>query len=485
MNNIISKIILVETRSYQDAVIRPYNLRMDNDSLNKLEGMLNRGGDAIDRITDVTLAHNLPGVIGLSASPQLAHIPYGWQTKRLRFMMEVISDRPGGRLFTYIQGFSNYYDVSLSNHIDPEMILYVNSVTEVQELILPTGEPTYRVLKSYNTFSSGAIVDDQNSLMHSGFKVVRPMDVVASLNSLPDLHDESGSIVFDTVSRLNTGDTSWRRNNNPGKYFATTLNSYIDSQNSSLSASYNYQDMKNNTLSMVAENTLLSNPFFHHVSNITGEVKPSQFTVGFLNHMDPGLLSDRNRTILIKRDNEPVNLSRDYSVLDSDTTENLFQPNIETLRAQEVANSLLDLTVSNFITELVVSFSNNSTTGEPIITIQDVQCFISNISEIDFCNQLISYIKMVILPKISNNNELLVEVSARLSLIGDTSIFISFNGQPGVLFRFPSFADSCYAPVISTTGEKNGLVDEFRNVLAVVGADRMLTDYTENTFRYY
>lgn len=489
MRHRINRLLLVETREYKDPAIRSYTLNLNNESLDRLEQMVNRGS-TLDRITDITLAQNLPEAIQLSSSPQLAKIPYGWNTARLRFMMEVESDTHMGKLFTYIQGFTNYFDPSISGMIDPNTIMYFNSVTEVLEVVLPTGERQYRVLKSYNTFSSGSKGDVHGDPMVAtdyGMKVIRPLDVVASINSLPDIHNPEENITFDTISTLSRAHTSWRRNNNPTRYFQTTLNAYIDGQNASMTnPSYSHQDMRNNSMSLVAETTLASNPFLHYISSETGMINPTEFTIGFLNDMDPTLLSDPMRCSLVKRDQQPINLSRDYTVLDSDITEELFQPTIETIRAQEIAVSLLDLCVTNFITEIVVSFTNNTTTGEAIITPQDVQCFIPNISDVDFCNQLINHIRLVLMPKITNGNLLLVDCSVRLSLTGDTTVFLGFNGQPQTLFRFPTFADSCFVPVISNTMEKNSIVEDFTNALTVIGADKIVAeDMPLSSYEYF
>lgn len=109
----VKRLLLIATKKdYKDVYQRSYQLNANIGTINKLEAVFNNAGvNQNASITDNMLAQYVPDIIGLSANPVgVATIPNGWQTQRVRFILEVEADLNGMIYVSYVQGFSEYYE---------------------------------------------------------------------------------------------------------------------------------------------------------------------------------------------------------------------------------------------------------------------------------------------------------------------------------------------------------------------------------------
>lgn len=480
-NYAITKFLLIETRQYQDPVRRTYNIRTDGENLDRLERMVRPYGDLPSRMNDIAIATEIPNLIGLSGQGQIPDIPYGWGEKRLRFLMEVrVQSDISLEEYIYIQGYTNYFDKSISGMIDPQTEFYVNSLTTVKAVRDRYNNGLhYSISEAVNLFTNhSANSSDVRGYGGYGFdslagvdKTIRPIDIVTGINSLPNANEY---VTIDTTSTTESLKVSKRENNNPTRYLNKTMNSFIDSYPAT-AAGYGSTDMSDNAMRHVTERPVESNPFMKVISDYLSVPDATRFRLADLLALDPHLLTDNTRTQLILRDDEPINFSKDYTVLDSDVTENLFQPTIETLMAQEAVLSLTDVAIKNFLTNLVISFTNR-TQPDATVIIQELQTFIQFADEIRFCQIVESFVRSVLLPKMTMNNQLEIECMISFSLTGDSSVSIGYNGQPPTLFRFPTFADGTYSPIICSQHVYGGVIDDFNNLLTTVGINPQVVD---------
>ena len=467
---VINKLFISTSQRYRTPQIRSYTLNTTYDALNNIHDLVSRGSRR--NLDPLNLSRVVPGVIGLSRIGINANIPYGWQQERLRFMMEVISDHALGKLFTYIQGYSDYYDASMSGHIDPNITLFINSVTEVLYFIDPnTGKDNFRILKAYNVFNNNYSSYDNYDM--DRLRVIRPLDVISNLDML-QVKEEDGYFI-DTTSNFKDVKTSRRINNDPMRYLSKVLDSHIQSRDLS-SVGYSNRDLTSNAMALAAEDSLISNPFLATIHDMTGEINPTSFTIGFLDSLDRTLLTDPRRTTMLRISENGHRLSTlrlptSVDSLTTNDTADFTQPSMEAVLAQEILGSIIDTMSSNFITEIVLSMTNDTVDMVPAVIPYSVSCFIDKAYsiEIEFCNRLITYIESVLMPKLTQNNNILLNCTLAISLNTDSTVNISINGQPEMIFRFPTFADSTYAPVISDKINQDNIVGDFENLISAIG----------------
>lgn len=471
MSNIhIGKMFCIATREkYQDVYQRTYSLNAKVDQLHKLENVFyNYGVHNNTPISENLLAHEIPNIISLSNSVLgQAIIPNGWNTQRIRFILEVESNVAGNIVVSYIQGFTEYYDKSITGKLDPNMRFFINSVTNVIKMI-DTVRGTYMV-RPQSVFN---VITDlaggykfEEVTGPSDLKLIRPRDIHESTSTL-ELFGASNDLVINTTGTIaNEPLVSSRVNNNPLSYFTKTINSIIDAK-ADAANSYNLQDVYRSASINTAEPNIFSTPFMFELYGMYGNdlnsFKPI-FTLNMLNQLDPMVASK------IKLfDNTSDLVSNSFNtMLDTNDTQVLYQPTIETISATTVAHTITSIMIETLISDLSLSFSN--LTGENVVIVSNVRSFIDGIDLIPYTNKIIAKVKNVLLPQITKNGLLGVEVILTADILGDTTVSIAISDGYKLgyhtPFRFPTFADSLYVPTITNSVNKRLIVDDFSNII--------------------
>jgi len=461
----INRAFMIPTRKsgFNDMYIRSYNLNATHNTMNKLEDILARTGvGANGALHDVSVVNNVPEIMSLSANPLgLATIDNGWSTQRLTFILEVESNMGGLNLVSYIQGYTEHYDPSLSGHIDPNMLFHINSIATVTRMVDPmSGAIIATPHSNFNIIKDSFNQAQYQEVHDSDLKLIRPTDVISKIGHIQTFGDDPNvNILSDNVS--GGVYTSARGNNSAVKHFSKTVNSYINTRNTQ-SIGYSSEDNLMMAASEAASETnLLGIPFIAQLQAITGLIPPTNFTLNQLSKMDPGIA---DKIILI--DNNAAMTSVAPTILDSDNTEVTYKPNLESVMAMTIAHSVNDMLVSNLLTE--VSFSTTNITGTPITNIIDVRSLIEGINTVSYANKVRSTIDMILMPEITQNGMIIVDILVTSSLLVDTTVSVSINGNPHVVFRYPTFSDSLYVPVISDEINSTRMSDDMGLVLDAV-----------------
>jgi len=408
----INKLILIATRKngYNDVYGRSYDLNMTNGGQNALENflanssVLKRGG-----LNNITVANNLPNLVSMQNSPtHKVNIANNWGTQRLAFIMED----------------SEYHDPSLSGRIDPQVPFHINSIATVTKMV----DPITNMLIATQAIEE--ITDDK-------FKLIRPSDVISGIGHVTTFGRDSG-LVRDTVSDLSAASTSSDRgNNSPIKYLTKTINSYVHNLNT---PGYEEEDnLMLATAEYASDHSLVAIPFINALYNQTGVPAPTVFNIDILSRMDPDI---QNKILLIENGSTLVP-NTPTSILDTNNTEVNYKPTIEATIANIVAHSVTDLLVSNLLA--TVDFSVSNRMGPPLVVISNVRSFMDGIDVTSYANKLSTGVEAVLMPEITQNGLLMIELLVHSDLLTETTVSVSVNAAPPVVFRFPTFADSLFS----------------------------------------
>lgn len=463
---IIKSMLVIPTRKeYQNVYQRSFKLNAGHNDINKLEMVFDHTGVSNNgKLTETMLARTMPEIMGLNPNTLgKADVPNGWQTQRLRFMMEIETPFNGNIKGIYLQGFSEYHDPSVTGRIDPRMYFYINSVTTVIKMVDPMNRVIVRPFKTYNVITDlagGGKYEEIDSFISgtTDLKLIRPTDVFEDI-VVGDMYGDTE--INNTVGSVgNQPSTSDRGNNDPGKYFTKTLNSFVASRNTS-NISYENADIYKDAAANVAEENIMGNEFVYALSKVTHSPSPTKFTLDNLLLIDPGM---QNKITMLAGDNR---IGYNDSVgLDTEFTSDTLQPTIENMTATTIAQSVSSNMVEHMLTSIDLSFTNK--TGKDVVIITDVKSFIEGISIASYVNKLESKIESILMPEVTHNGMVQIEVYVHADLLGDTSVAISINNNPNVVVRFPTFADSLYSPVLTNSVEREGTSNDFRNILDAV-----------------
>jgi len=466
MNGIvINKLMLIPSRDdYKNIYQRSYEVNARQNDLDKVQAVFSMNDVGNNgRITDVSVASSLNNIVKISdTTTGVVDIPYGWNTQRLRFLMEVEQNVGNGIVVSYLQGFSEYHDPTLSGLIDPAMKFHINSITNVTKTPNPmTGLMQIRLTGTYNVISDlagGTKYEELNGGpgQTSDLKLIRPNDIIEDI-SLVEL---SNGGAVDTLNRLgvvgNTVETSRKGNNDSIKFFTNTLNQVITSKSLADSSS-DLQDVMKTASQNTVESAITSNPFIYALHRMTGVEAPTSFTMGQLEMLDPGVGSKTYKTA----DGPAVGYAQ--TIMDTNNTSDMLQPTIENKIATQVANSIASMMAENLTTKLSINITNMS--GVNIAVPTSFNSFIDGVDIVGYVNRIVARCENVLLPDLTHNGLILLNINVEADLLGDTTVVVEYEMQPAIVFRFPVFTDSLYTPVITDSVGRKTMGDDMANLI--------------------
>ena len=464
MNNnkrtkIVQLILIPTKKQYNQVYQRSFSLNANGDNLNKIAQEFDMlGVRQGNKVPLTTMSSTLNDIINIDNTPiDKVFIPNGWNTQRIRYVLEVESNDNGIITSSFIQGYSEYYDPSFNHNIDPNMNFYINSVTNVIRTFDPINNTwTSRPLNTYNVLTDLAGQQVFSELMTPTKHLIRPNDV----NVVASTHDfMDGNTNVNTFNTELNGvvKTSRRSNNNQFDYINRTINSFIESKSLS-SVSNSTSDLYMNAAATSTDNVINNSAFFESLRTLTGQITPNRFTLGVLETIDPSL---RNSTTLV--DNAELDVFHKYNtILDTEHTEDMLNPTVTTIKAYTIVQTLNSLMLDNLITKLHVNITN--ATGELVVVVTECNSIISGIDITPYINRVVAGIKNILGPKITDNGYTSITTHVASDVLGDTSISIGVNNQPMVPYRLPSFADGLYSPMINSYQGMQAVVNDFMSI---------------------
>lgn len=474
----ITKLFMVVTRDdYVSPFKRSFNVDASYNTINNFKNGVLRTKGFNGELNAFDITNGLNGCVSLQQRPlAMANIVNGWSTKRLRYLMEVVNNVNGSYIISYIQGYTDYFDsvrgLSGNINIDPNMKFYINSILLVRKTYDTALNRYHTVpIAAYNVITNDFGVKELqvDRAFMQDTRLVRPKDIMENLISSNVFSDD---VYINTTGHLTSGlQTSKRTNNDPIEYVANTLNGYTTSLNS-ISTSTDPSDIYRSAsmTPFATEASIHSLPFMVRVAGVLGSYDPTWFTLNTLVTIDPNC-NNSNVLTLVERDTMDVsNVNSTMNVrmlLDSNTATTL-NPTPEAMIASNVNNAIASIMLKNMITRIAVSFGNKS--GRYLSIISDVNSFVTDMDLTFYGNRVNSNIENVLLPSLSMNNQLLLEVTVICDILRDTTILVDIGNGP-ILYRFPTFADSLFVPVIANSATSNDITSGIETLVSAITTD--------------
>lgn len=451
---------------YRNMYQRAYNVHASNNDILNLENIMQNTpiSDGSYSIAKTTVANTLANVVNLETIPHNrtpVFIPNGWSTPRLRFILEVEDEINGQCKVSIISGYTEYSDLSMSDHIDPNMKFYINNISVMYKTILADGSIRYMPSQHFNVMADMFGNMQYEELDSYGNKLIRPKDVVEDMlatnefgNSYANVINTTGTITSNNVH------TSSKVNNNSVGYLTKTIDAYLTGKRLA-SVSHSDLDILKEASAQVTEPNIYSIGFIKLLSNLTHSTNVVSFTLNNLAQLDPTV---SNRVTLITHNTGYG--YRDVNVLSNVTdSEDILNPTIETMKVSELVFSVGSIMVENLFDKLGFSISNASgqlvvipTTAASILQTYGVPANIIN----NYINRAMTAISTLLCPKLTDNGATLVELHYSSELSGDTVVSISLNGQMPIVYRYPTFADSLFTPVVTNSATKDDVSSTFQ-----------------------
>lgn len=461
--NIVKFILLGNNKNVNEMFHRTFLINDDYRVMNQLENAIekkiNLGQSGIIRE-----CNNLISLTPTNTG--LVQVPYGWNEKRLSFVLvvEAVSSRTKKDIY-FLNGYTDYYDPLLLNNVknlsinfmDPRMRFNINTITTITEYIREDGKPHYAYKDKITILKKNGNKIDYEKISTPDC-TVRASDVLlsvleddianSSLTETPIESDRSTANTLGYISSLTGVITS-----------QINLKKYNNSENDDV---INTPDFVHGLLSKTVDKSLLNCKFLSALYRVTGEVKPSGFTVPDLLTLFPQL--DLVTTVFNLEDKK----EESKNILSSSVLENTISPNASNLIALEFYQIVSSILFDNMLTRASVHISNHPfNTPVPLAHCISSESIFHAIFNTPATIEMVdTYLYNILLPKVSKNNEVFVDIMADVNILGMTTVAIMLNDEPPVIYRYNSSMDNTFSPFITDTNQKSILTDDVNTIIS-------------------
>ena len=440
----IVRLLVRDTGSYNVQYRRPYITTLDGVKLNVLTECLAGAQSYVPSM----LAGVAGEFISLSAETEKTlEIDNGWDTPRMRFMMEIEYTHQIGTVVTeIIQGYTSHVGVSANGVFDPNMTFYANSTLQIRttQTNTPIGNQNY-----------GSVFDNSHIIVNQNYTDIyspqteqrmRPCDVYSAMavNHLPD----AGNIKNSNTLVTNIPAKSRRRNNTAESYMADVLENYRKAAESvSLNGGGHgvggENDIFTEARSFSSESLINTDPFLKALSTMRQMPPSNTFRFADLQMLDPNVNSDEVTKVMFMSSTERANAHHNGQ------TEYWHGSDLYTQTAAILSNTIPSVMMDNVGMLARFYATNRELGGNITVTVFNFEGFNRNMNMAQFATNFTNSIIHGVLRSITQNNSIDFAIDMDVDLLGETKIKMSLDNGRIVDYSTPSFCDAMMVPVLT------------------------------------
>lgn len=465
----IEAFIMVQTGTYQEQTIRPFQTHVTPHVIDKLaeatHGGRRLGVAAVDGIASQVIqpAANIEGFVG---------IPEGWTSRRFRFMMRVVETHPfipNEKTIRIFFGYTDQCDVSYGNNIDPNMRIYFNSETTIRDKISTgvNGPVRQAIVQASNQIITPAKIRNAGHGQQPNYSfLIRPEDVFSiketdistqmAAQNVPGGIDQSYN--YNAIAGVGQFQLSRRRDTSPTRYIADTLGAmqHAVSESEMLNLGHDYGGAYNSVhvygeaAARAANTQIGSDVFLAKLRDHLGYMEKGYVTFQELVNLFPeaGMMGTTTHVGLDDgRSIRKISQAQDSSHWNgADNT---------TIAASLLAQVVPAIMMDNFIRTVGFSITNSMMPGQYSFLIhQDVtSSIVSELNMIPYLQEFERRLAVDAINSITRHGQIPFSISMSSDLAGDSIIDISLDGEPIQRYVAPTFTDSLFSPMVSTRQE--------------------------------
>lgn len=494
----IQELIVAPTRveGYDQQVIRSFTSNVKVDEADKIvDDMLLNNGHLTNN------SQSTSNIMRVSVAPiSNADIQEGWRSTRYTFKMKVrctpsTFNSYGGSGGTYDLIISGYSDASNDFFIptsggsgieDENLTFHINSVQRV----------TINTNMNAVTGIENLGVSTPENFINTNSKVsVRPQDITSGISSRA-YGENIGGMTYSVGSSTENIPLAFDRKHNVGKQY---LNNVLNAVMSGTSDAHGVRSAFNSDFgsskdqsyleatSKLRNDTLRNDIFIQALQQANFNATGFSFTIAQLKRIDPTFTTHRVHYIQV---NEMARFETD-AMMNSAYTHDLVSGAKLPAVVTELHNIITTLLTNNFLSSITIHIWNT-----PMPLENGFGCRLAPVYEpvalhwaylpagsnpqaeslarhaVDGC------VKLLIDPLLSECGNLQYDVVISADVALDTTIMISQAGEQPVLFRFPTFGDMCFTPMVGDYEVKEKLITNI-GVLANQIIDRVTSGDSE------
>lgn len=479
-NFTIQQLIVAPARSYgyQQQVIRSFTTNLNVGDIDRIVEDISRNNGTLTNVNQST-----NNVMKMGALPVgNANIDNGWAAPRYTFKM-IVRCQPTET--TVYGSTSDIYDLIVTGYSDASGEFIVRDITgstypnenlvfninSIQKISINANANTITNIQNVGVGSVNSFQNDSCNVC------VRPSDITSGITgSLVD--KDFGGSVYSVNTRASQEPMAFERKDAIGKQYVNKILNAVVNGVADANSSYNaYNNLFNSgadqaiieATSRLRNNILSTDLFIQALQEVNLNPLKESFTIKQLKSIDRTFTSDRIVYANVIEDNR---FATD-GILNSQYTEHMLGANRETTLVTELHNMLTNLMTEKFVVSMVIRLSNNykplesgfgmALQPEYFVDGNSVRWSYAVAQNDPNAPMLLSRaldnaVKILIDPLLSSNGNTRYDVVANIDLTTDTSISISLDGKEPILYRFPTFGDTCFTPMVGSDDTKTNLV---------------------------
>lgn len=445
----ITKLLFVETGTYNDMTVRPYNTFVEAQDILGFQEASN-GGRNLSPSALATVSNVLRPAAQHEGIVQIAD---GWNSRRLRFMMEVTQGGVmGAQVKQYLTGYTDHYGLSDQGFLDPNMRLIFNNtltVRAVQEF-----QPGIGNINRMTVSDASHVINGQFSATFGsnqvGQRVMRPQDVFDTMGHTVLGTDD----VMDLRTSFAGGIMKSRRNNGSAShYLSRTLGAYRQAYNDDTNNSNDLGALLGTAAGTVQEGLVSTDGFLAYLLRMqtTGLLESGSVTYGELCQFEPNL--DQHITDVFPI--TPTYRATNY-VHHAGDSENWTGNTMETVIATALSHSVPSIMTDMMLTGIHFRATNQTLDGTVSIVPMAAESFAEGVNLEPYIKHFVYRLEHEVLRALSRNNLIDYAIEVRIDILNDSMISVAMNGNQPVVYWNAQFADALNAPVITNNGATLG-----------------------------
>lgn len=433
----VTKFIMTETGTYNAPYLRPFKSQMDGHVIQQFQEATQGG----THVTPNNLAGIASSIIKPTAQPYgMVNIDNGWDTRRCRFLLEIIFHAGYGFANKQIiMGYSDHVGFSTNHHIDPNMRLYFNNsitlkttmrdgvaftgMADASQILIPQV-----TMQTPNAYGTNAIS-------------MRPCDVVSNMST-----KELSGDVHDFRTMFFEGPKKSRRSNNIAPDFISTV---IRGLNSAIRLNPDARDktqaeLYTNARDNIRDGLMSNDPFMRIITQKTGYSERGYVTYAELCAHFPTADQRCMFTPLVSVLRNGMHASV------SGAGEYWSVTTSEAVLATTLLHAIPSIMLECMVTKCVIIATNETHDGSVYIELRNPASFTDGVDMQSYLMRLEDRMRFEVFNDISSNNLINFRVQMMVDVAGESRITISYASQPEVEFIMPSFSDGLMSPLVTS-----------------------------------
>lgn len=455
----IFKSLMAETPVYQPMFTRTLQSEiLDSGVATELYDLSEQ--NAINTTSMARLASKIIRPSGAYSSE--VSIDNGFNERRILFMIGVEITTHTSRVprLVILNGYTDYLDVSYKGLLPPSMRFYIDSVTTINQ----SGSQA-RVTDASHVISPNILENlgvntggYGNGYVNEELRFIRPQDILMDVSTHDystdrDIHRSANTSA--RVSRSRNQKTR-RRNGMASSYLADLLKPAISAESVDLFSDGDTSRYDRARVA-VSEPTISGDYLLRHLKQFPTFQDGGYLEWQELERIFPNIEAMSKLAVM---SNDP---KLQHHQGRADNSNSMSAATMEAVTASIINSSMGAILSSCLITSVDIEFSNETIDGSGTFSINPETLTVFDqrmVNPAEQVRQLEYLILHELLPILTFDNEYTVLVRCIYDIQIDSYINVSWCGGPGEEFVTPTFCDSLFTPVLTTSAES---VDAFSN----------------------